>query len=127
MRARLLVSVLVVGPLLFLVVAAAVREPPVAVAIEHGAILPYRGTARLRVTVVPNRKNAGLWTAIESSGYASAHYEQLDGAHAPRVRWVEFKDLPSGDYTAWVRLLWAHGETSARVTFIVGHSKEPFP
>lgn len=99
---------------------------PVAVAIEHGTVLPHKGTARLRVTVDPQKANRGLWTAIEASGYATAHYEQLEGAQSPKTRWVEFRDLPDGNYTAWVRLLRDHGEVSASVTFIVGQDEEIF-
>jgi hypothetical protein len=104
------------------------RIPPVAVAIEHGPILPHEGTARLRVTVDPQSANRGLWTAIESDGYATAHYEELNGARSPKTRWVSFPDLPDGEYTCWVRLLRDHGEKSASVTFIVGSDAEPaFP
>lgn len=100
---------------------------PVSVVIEHGPILPHKGTARLRVTVEPQATNRGLWTAIEASGYAAAHYEQIDGASAPKSRWVEFKDLPDGNYTAWIRLLKDHGEISASVTFTVGYDETEFP
>lgn len=103
------------------------KVAPVAVVIEHGTVLPHYGTARLRVTVDPQKANRGLWTAIEASGYAAAHYEQLEGAASPRTRWTTFTDLPDGSYTAWVRLLREHGEQSASVTFIVGHDDEAFP
>lgn len=120
-----------IGELIGIYAADALAEKPkvvpVAVAIEHGTVLPHKGTARLRVTVEPNKVNRGLWTAIEASGYATAHYEQIDGPGAPKTRWVEFKDLPDGNYTAWVRLLREHGEVSASVTFIVGHDEEAFP
>jgi len=106
-------------------------KPPkvqaVTIAIEHGTVLPHEGTARLRVTVEPNTVNRGLWTAIESEDYASAHYEQIDGASSARTRWVEFPDLPDGSYTAEARLLKDHGEQSARVTFSVGFPEEAFP
>lgn len=108
-------------------VLAAPKVAPVSVAIEHGTVLPHQGTARLRVTVDPNKANRGLWVAIEASGYAAAHYEQLEGASAPKTRWSEFKDLPDGSYTCWVRLLREHGEVSASVTFIVGQDEELFP
>jgi len=102
------------------------KTPPVAVVIEHGAVLPHKGTARLRVTVEPNKANRGLWTAIEASGYAAAHYEQLEGDKSPKTRWTEFTDLPDGNYTAWVRLMREHGETSANTAFIVGQDEELF-
>lgn len=102
------------------------KVAPVAVVIEHGTVLPHQGTARLRVTVDPRSMNRGLWTAIEASGYATAHYEQLEGAKSPKTRWVEFRDLPDGNYTAWVRLLRDHGEVSASLTFIVGQDEELF-
>jgi hypothetical protein len=102
--------------------------PAVAVAIEHGTVLPSHATARLRVTVEPQKANRGLWTAIEASGYAAAHYEQLEGAQAPKTRWTEFTDLPDGEYTAFVRVLReGKPEVGARATFIVGGGDEAFP
>ena len=102
------------------------RLAPVAIVVEYGTILPHDATARLRVTIDPQKLNRGLWVAIESTGYASAHYEQLAGAQAPKTRWVEFADLPDGNYTAWARLLKERGETSASATFIVGQGEELF-
>ncbi len=73
-------------PLPFLI--SADRVKPVSIVVEHG---PYLGmhmpTARLRVTVEPNKLNRGLWTAIEADGYAAASYEDLAGASAPKTRW----------------------------------------
>jgi len=104
----------------------AVKAEPVSVVVEHGAVLPHKGTARLRITVEPSKANRGLWVAIEASGYAAAHYEELNGDKAPRTRWTEFSDLPDGSYTAWARLLKEHGEVSASATFIVGQDEELF-
>jgi hypothetical protein len=98
--------------------------PPVAVVVEHGPMLPHRGTARLKVTVTPHSGNRGLWTAIEATGYSTAHYEQLEGADSPRTRWTEFKDLPDGNYTAWARVVRVKDEHSASARFIVGRDLE---
>ncbi len=107
---------------------AAPTPEPVGVTVESGPNLPHEGTARLRITVTPSAENRGLWRAIESDDYAAASFETLTGATAPRTRWVEFRDLPDGTYTAEARLLRDHGELNAHATFTVGGGDdEVFP
>lgn len=118
---------MVFGLALLLMALAPIKVPPVGVVVEGGRYLSSHATARLRVTVDPQKTNRGLWTAIEATGYATAHYEQLEGAQSARTRWVEFADLPDGEYTAWARVLREHGEQSASAMFQVGAGDEPFP
>ena len=132
MRFAIAVLAIAIGEVLGIWVAdvlADVKSEPVAVIVEHGPNLPHRATARLRVMVDPSTANRGLWVAIEASGYAAASYQQLEGAQSPRTRWVEFKDLPDGAYTAWVRLIREHGEVSNSAPFSVGavEEEETFP
>ncbi len=105
--------------LVALLTTAAANPPPVVAIHAEGDGLVAPALVRLRVTVAPNKDNRDLWVAIEADGYAAAHYEQLDGAHAPITRWVEFKATPAGAYTAWARVIRARGETSASDTFLV--------
>lgn len=119
MRAGLLAALLLLTPgALFS------ADKAVAVVVEHGPVLPHDAVARLRVTITPSSHNRGAWVAIEADGYAGAHYEQLDAA-SPKTRWVEFKDLPDGDYTAWVRVMHDQGsDTSVSTPFTVGATIE---
>ena len=103
--------------LITLISCAAARVQLVAIHVL-GDVGPAPADVQLVITVQPNHENRGLWVAIESSGYATAHFEELD-VHSPIQRTVTFKQLPGGEYTAWARLLRVHGETSASDTFII--------
>jgi hypothetical protein len=128
MRFALTVLAIVLGEILGIYTAHLLAAPPVAtITVEHGPMLPSGATARLRVAIDPRAENRGVWVAIEASGYAAAHYEDLNGANAPRTRWVEFKDLPDGSYTAWVRVIRQHGESSVNAEFTVGAADEEYP
>lgn len=103
---------------LALVVSLGAASPaPVAIHVL-GTIGHAPADVSLVITVQPNRENRGLWVAIEASGYATAHFEELD-VHAPIQRIVLFKQIPSGEYRAYARLIRQHGEISAEDTFIV--------
>ncbi len=99
---------------------------PVAVRVEYGPHLPSHGTARLRVTVEPHAWNRYLMTTIDSENPEcetcfGRSDEELFGARSPKTRWVEFKDISDGAYTASVRLLREHEEPPlATATFTVG-------
>lgn len=82
----------------------AAASPQVAVVVEHGAIFTAPATVRLRVTVQHHPANRGLWVAVEATGYSSAHFEDLTDGNYPVTRWVEFKDLPAGEYLVWVHV-----------------------
>ena len=100
--------------------AAPAKPEPVKVVVEHGTFLPHQGTARLKITVEPNRENRYLVTSIDSDDFSASSLEELRGAAAAKTRWIEFKDLPDGYYVAEVRLQREHGEVGDSTTFSVG-------
>jgi len=72
---------------------------PVTVTVESGYFVFEPAWIRLRVRVEPEAENRGLTVALHGDDYDTSSYEQLDGDHAPRTRWVTFKDVPAGVYT----------------------------
>lgn len=69
------------------------------VIVEGGHVRAAPAWIRLRVQVAPDPLNRWLTVAIVSDGFGRSSLEQLDGARAPRTRWVEYPDVPAGVYT----------------------------
>lgn len=60
---------------------------------------------RVRVRVQRDPANRSLGVALVSDGFERYSMEQLDGDRAALVRWIEYRDVPAGDYavtaTVW--------------------------
>ena len=73
---------------------------PVSIAVEGGRYQYEPATVRLRVRVARDPANRALTVALVSDGFYRSSLEQLDGTAAPLVRWVEYRDVPFGVYSA---------------------------
>lgn len=70
----------------------------VAVVVENGRFAREPAWIRVRVRVDRDSANRGLTVAALSEGFERHSYEQLDGMLARRTRWVEWPDVPAGEY-----------------------------
>ena len=73
---------------------------PVSIAVEGSRYQYEPATVRLRVRVERDPANRALTVALVSDGFERSSLEQLDGTAAPLVRWVEYRDVPFGVYSA---------------------------
>lgn len=73
-------------------------ESGVAVVVENGHFAMAPAWIRVRVRVDRDQANRGLTVAALSDGFERHSYEQLDGMLARRTRWVEWPDVPTGEY-----------------------------
>lgn len=89
---RVAVLLLAVGSVL------CASEPGMAVVVENGHFAREPAWIRVRVRVDRDSANRGLTVAALSEGFERHSYEQLDGLLAPRTRWVEWPDVPAGEY-----------------------------
>ena len=76
----------------------AVAAAPVQIAVEGARVQFEPGVVRVRVRVVPHAVNRGVTVAAISEGFTRSSYEQLDGLQAPITRWIEWRDIPAGEY-----------------------------
>ena len=74
------------------------NEPRVSLVIESGVFAREPAYVRLRVRVEPDTANRALTTALISDEFETSSLEQLEGAHAPRTRWVQYRNVPAGSY-----------------------------
>ena len=56
------------------------------------------GHFRLRISVEPDPANRDLTVTAISEMFARSSYEHLDGVHSPRTRWLEYHNIPAGQY-----------------------------
>ena len=83
---------------LWLGLSALARESRLQLAIE-GARYQYEpATVRLRVSVERHPANRALTVALVSDGFERSSLEQIDGMDSPRTRWVNYRDVPAGNY-----------------------------
>ncbi len=64
----------------------------------------------VQTTIEANPDNRGLEIVAESGDYYRSSFIQLDGANAPRLNVVEFKNLPTGTYDVTSVLVGAAGQ-----------------
>lgn len=69
------------------------------------------GYIRVRVMVEPHQDNRGLTVAAISEGFSRSSYEQLEGVRSPRTRWIDWPNVPSGEYDIIARVTRATGRT----------------
>src|SRR3990167_4997924 len=74
------------------------------------------GVVRVRVRVVPHAVNRGVTVAAISEGFTRSSYEQLDGLQAPITRWIEWRDVPAGEYDVIAHLSPARAAERATVS-----------
>lgn len=63
------------------------------------------------VQVVPHAANRGMTVLLDSGGYYTSSYEQLDGDASPELRQVWFKSVPAGKYVIVAVLTRADGKS----------------
>lgn len=73
-------------------------ESSLAVVVEGGHFFREPAWIRVRIRVERDTANRGLTVAALSEGFERHSYEQLDGTIARRTRWVEWPDVPAGEY-----------------------------
>lgn len=78
----------------------ALATNPVAIHVEGGPIKTEPAYVRLRVRVEPDPANRWLTVMIVSEGFGRSSVEQLEGDRSPRTRWIDYPDVPAGDYQA---------------------------
>lgn len=81
------------------VLGVAAAASPVRVAVVSGNFLSEPAFVRLRVRVEPDAANRVLTTEIESDDFSTSSDEDLRHGTRPS-RWVDFKNVPAGVYTA---------------------------
>lgn len=67
----------------------------------------------VRAVIEPNSANRGLVLEAESNDSYRSTEVELDGASAPRMKSIEFRGLPVGEYVVTATLLGAGHETRA--------------
>lgn len=72
------------------------RAGPVEVDVRRYHMAPAQ--ISLLVRVQRNQANRQLIVIADSGEYARRSDEQLEGADAPTVRWIRWRDVPTGDY-----------------------------
>jgi len=107
---RALPLVLIVGAAYFLVWAN-LEHNKLKITVESGRILFEPAYIRLRVRVEPDPQNRALAMGIVGDSFETSSLEQLEGDRARITRWVDYKDVPAGDYTAVAQLLRVDGTT----------------
>lgn len=88
----------VLGLMLCAVLAAGFLEPPVRLTIEGGPIKRAPAYVRLRVHVEPDAANRWLSVQIDSGDFLRGSSEALEGERAARTRWIDYRDVPAGQY-----------------------------
>ena len=94
-RASLLI---VCAGALWLVLSAWANEPRVSIAVEGARVQFEPGQIRLRIRVERDKYNRALTVALVSDGFERSSLEQLEGESSPLVRWVDYRDVPAGEY-----------------------------
>lgn len=84
-------------------------------------------TVRLKLTIPPDKAHAFYCLSVVSDAYDTTSCRQLEGSNEARVRWIEFKDLPAGAYTAVVDIQTSDGRNrQARAGFqVLGKGMTP--
>ena len=78
---------------------AGLSNEPVSIAVE-GARYQYEpATVRLRVRVERDPANRAVIVGIFSDSFERSSLEELPGADAALVRWVDYAGIPAGEYT----------------------------
>ena len=104
LRLHLLVPLCLTCTTLVWLAATAIQQAQVQIVVEGGLVHFEPATFRLRIRVEPHQDNRGLTAAAIVDGLViRSSYEQLDGS-SPRTRWVQWPDMPAGDYTVLAHL-----------------------
>ena len=86
---------------------------PVSIAVE-GARYQYEpATVRLRVRVERDPANRAVIVGIFSDSFERSSLEELPGADAALVRWVDYAGIPAGEYVVVALLQRASGPLRA--------------
>lgn len=90
-------------PLLIIVAAiyfllTAVRDDKLRIAVEGGRIQWEPATVRLRIRVEPDKANRALAVGIDSGEFGRSSAFTLEGERAQRTVWIEYRDVPAGEY-----------------------------
>ena len=101
-----IISALVFGCSLLIPVQTAGDEAVVLLAVTPG--FDYAPVAATyKVTVPPHKDNIWMcWGFFREDSviYARKSCEQLNGIYSAKVHWFTYKDLPKGEYNAWVQV-----------------------
>lgn len=89
--------VLIMTGAFYLALAGLANEPRVQIHVESGFQFEP-AYVKLKVRVIPHKENRGLTVALVSEGYERSSLEELSGDQAPITRWIEYRDIPSGEY-----------------------------
>jgi hypothetical protein len=83
------------------------------------AVSPTRSFApanlTIRIHVEPDGIDRTIEVVAESGEYYRSSSIQLDGSEAPRTIWVEFRDVPGGNYDVHGTLISSAGKARAAV------------
>lgn len=79
--------------------------PNLALTVESSIYSFEPAFVRVRVRVEPNAQNRRLTVGLVSDGFSTSSDENLAGDQARISRWLEFRDVPAGEYTAVAYLL----------------------
>jgi hypothetical protein len=85
-------------------------------------------TVTVQATVAKDAGNRWLHIEADSGAFYRSSAIQLDGARAPLITEVHFKNLPSGEYTVAARLRTDTGieSTVRRTVIVLSRSDEPW-
>jgi hypothetical protein len=72
----------------------------------------------VRVLIEPNPENRSLEIVADSRDYYTSSSASLDGAHAPRLKVLELKDLPTGLYEVTCTLRGVNGRRVAHMQVV---------
>jgi hypothetical protein len=89
-----------IGAAIWFLLAAAVTDKKLSLAVESGRMSFEPAFIRLRIRVEPDAANRALAVGIVGAEFETSSLEQLAGAGAPKTRWREFKGVPAGEYQA---------------------------
>ena len=98
----------------WLALSALADAPRVTVAVEGSRYQYEPATVRLRVRVVQHPDNRALTVALVSDGFERSSLEQLEGAASPLVRWIDYRDVPAGEYAVVAEVVRTTGAAQAR-------------
>jgi hypothetical protein len=79
-------------------------DAPVTLKVESGFYLFEPAWIRLKVQVEPDEANRLLRVEIVSDGFSRSSDEDLYGTRSRRTRWIDYPDVPAGDYTVTARV-----------------------